>query len=247
MSQRSKRPDAIEEFNSRVDRAVHWVVENRVAMGVVAAALLVGAGGYGVYDSVTTRQELAASAALAQVETAYREAMGATPDAARVTEPANPELAERVRREFEEEFREVALEHPGTSSAVVAQLNAGNRRVELGEPEAALPAFEAARDAAPSGSALRGLALTRLGRAYEQLGRYEEAALVFEAAGEIEEFPLRYQVLADAARSHANAGDEPAAVALYQRIELEAPDLVLPEHVRSRLRELEIGSLSPDQ
>lgn len=239
MARRQTHPDALEELNSRMDQLAHWAARNRMTVLGGLAAVLVAALGYGLYDSVATRRELEAATALAHLEARYRQAMGSEPDATLVEEPANAELAERVRREFGQSFRDLALEHEGTAAAVVAQLEAGNRSAELGDAEAAVAAFRAASEEAPEGSSLRGLMLVRLGRALEQQGRFGEAGEVFEEAGSIEAFPLRYQALGEAARNHANAGDEGAALALYHRIELEAPDVRLAEHVRSRLEELQ--------
>jgi tetratricopeptide (TPR) repeat protein len=245
LARKQERPDALEELNSRVDQLAHWVVEHRVAFMGTLAAILVAAGSYGIYEGVSNRRELAGATALARLEADYRQAMGSEPDAAIVEEPANAELAERTRREFGESFRELAREHPGTSAAVMAQLEAGNRSAELGDVEAALEAFRAASDEAASGSALQGLVLMRLGRAFEQDGRFDAAAEAYERAGAIEAFPLRYHALGNAARNYADADDAGRAVALYRRIELEAPDVVLPDHVRSRLRELQARAAAP--
>ena len=245
LARKQERSDALEELNSRVDALAHWVVEHRVVFLSTLAAILVGAGSYGIYEGVVSRQELAAATALARLEADYRRAMGSEPDAAIVEEPANAELAERTRREFGESFRELAREHPGTSAAVIAQLEAGNRSDELGDVEAALETFRAASDEAASGSALQGLVLVRLARAFEQEGQFGAAAEAYEQAGAIEAFPLRYYALGNAVRNHANAADDGRAVALYRRIELEAPDVVLPDYVRSRLRELQARLPAP--
>ena len=245
MARKPEKPDALEELNTRVDQLAHWVVENRVVFLATLAGILIAAGGYGIYETVSSRQELAAAMALARLDADYRRAMGSEPDAAIVTEPASAELAERTRREYEARFRALAEEHAGTAAAVMARLEAGNRSAELGDVEAALESFRAASEDAPRGSALQGLVLVRLGGALEQEGRFGEAAEAFESAGAIEAFPLRYHALADAARNHANAENEGRAVALYRRIELEAPDVVLPEHVRSRLRELQARVSAP--
>jgi predicted negative regulator of RcsB-dependent stress response len=245
LARKPEKPDALEELNTRVDQLAHWVVENRVPFMATLVAILVAAGGYGIYDGVTSRQELEAATALARLEADYRQAMGSEPDAAIVEEPANAELAERTRREYRESFQELAEEHSGTSAAVMARLEAGNRAAELGDVEGGLDSFRTASEEAAGDSALRGLVLVRLGRALEQEGRFAEAAEVFEQAGVIEAFPLRYHALGDAARNYANADDEGRAVALYRWIELEAPDVVLPEHVRSRLRELQARVSAP--
>jgi tetratricopeptide (TPR) repeat protein len=120
----------------------------------------------------------------------------------------------------------------------VAGLLAGNRLWELGDVQAALDAWHAAQRRAPDDSPLRALVLLRLAEAHEAQGRFAEAASAYEEAGAIEAYPLRYAALGDAARCFAEAGDAPRALALFDRIESEAPETILPDHVRTRLREL---------
>ena len=44
--------------------------------------------------------------------------------------------------------------------------------------------------------------------------------------------------LVDAARCLAEAGEIDAALAAFERVEIESPDLQIPAHTSSRLREL---------
>ena len=93
-------------------------------------------------------------------------------------------------------------------------------------------------DQAPAASALRGLALERLARGREATGDFAGAAAAFEEASAIADFPLRYYALADAARTRMLAGERDRAAALAERLQNEAPDLRLPDHVKTRLDEL---------
>jgi tetratricopeptide (TPR) repeat protein len=236
--------DPIDGLNAQVDHLAGWVARHRrVALGG-AAVVLLAAAGWGVWETVSTRRELRASAALSRAQAEFRQAMGAAPDAREVTEPANPELATRARRDSAASLLAIAEEHPGTRAGVVARLLAGNRLWELGEAQPALDAWEAARRAASSRSPLRALVLLRLAEAHEAQGRFAEAAAAFEEAGGIEAYPLRYTALGDAARCFAEAGDVPRALALFDRIESEAPETILPDHVRTRLRELRAAALA---
>lgn len=235
---RKQATDPIDELTSQVDRLAAWVGRNRVAALGGAALVLATAGGYGLWETLSTRRELRASAALSRAEADWRKAMGSAPDAREVTEPANPELASRARQESAQRFLAVASENSGTHAAIVARLLAGNRLFELGDSAAAFEAWEAARREAPAGTSLRALVLLRLAAAHDSQGRFAEAAGAFEEAGSIEAYPLRYAALGDAARCLAAAGESDRAVALFDRIAAEAPETVLPEHVRARLREL---------
>jgi tetratricopeptide (TPR) repeat protein len=233
--------DPIDGLNAQVDHLAGWVAHHRhVALGA-AAVVLLAAAGWGVWETLATRRELRASAALSRAQAEFRQAMGATPGALEVTEPANPELATRARRDSAASLLAVGEENPRTRAGVVARLLAGNRLWELGESQPALDAWEAARRAAPSGSPLRALVLLRLAEAHEAQGRFAEAAAAFEEAAGIEDYPLRYAALGEAARCFAEAGDAARAVALFDRIEAEAPETILAEHLRARLRELRIA------
>ena len=72
--------------------------------------------------------------------------------------------------------------------------------------------------------------------------RWGEAADRYREAADTVGYPLRYLALADAARCLLRGGDSGAAAALAQRIEQEAPDLRLPPHLESKLREITSGS-----
>lgn len=233
--------DPIDGLSAQVDHLAGWVAHHRrIALGA-AAVVLLAAAGWGVWETLATRRELRASAVLSRAQADFRQAMGAAPDAREVTEPANPELATRARRDSAASLLAIAEEHPRTRAGVVARLLAGNRLWELGEIQPALDAWEAGRRAAPSGSPLRALVLLRLAEAHEAQGRFAEAAAAFEEVAGIEAYPLRYMALGEAARCFAEAGDSARAVALFDRIEAEAPETILPEHLRARLRELRIA------
>jgi tetratricopeptide (TPR) repeat protein len=168
--------------------------------------------------------------------------MGAAPGSFEVVEPANPETGRQVRREFVVQFLEVADEHAGAASAVTARIEAAALQDQAGDHEAALESWRRAADEAKDGSALEGLALVRLARALESRSRWEEAGAAHEEAGGIEELPIRFQALGDAARCYAEAGAAGRALAIFERIETEAPETALPTHTRARLLELRAAS-----
>lgn len=241
---RKEAANPIDELASRVDQAAGWVGRHRRVALIAVALVLLAAAAWGGWETLSTRRELRASAALSRAQADWRRAMGAAPDAREVTEPANPELAARARRDAAQSFLSIADESSGTRASVVAGLLAGNRLWELGDRQAALDAWESARRAAPADSPLRALVLVRLAEAHEEQGRFGEAAAAFEEAAAIEAYPLRYAALGDAARCFAEAGDATRAVGLLDRIEAEAPETVLPDHVRARLRELRAAAVS---
>jgi len=234
--------ETLQEIESVFDRLGRWAAENpRQVLGLLGAILLVAAL-LSIWDWARDRRELGASAAVARVQAAYLSAMGAPAGSFEVVEPANPETARQVRREFVVRFIEVADEHAGTASAVAARMEAAALQDQAGDHEAALESWRSAADEASNGSALQGLALERLARALESRSRWEEAGIAHERAGGIEEMPTRFQALGDAARCFAEAGEPERALAIFQRIESEAPDAVLPAHTKARLLELRAAS-----
>jgi tetratricopeptide (TPR) repeat protein len=234
--------ETLQEIESVFDRLARWVATNpRQVLGLLAAILLVTAS-LSLWDWVRERRETRASAAVARVQVAYLSAMGASPGSFEVVEPANPETGRQVRREFVAQFIEVADDHAGTASAVAARMEAAALQDQAGDQEAALESWRRAADEAKGGSALQGLALVRLARALESRSRWEEAGTAHEEAGEIEELPTRYQALGDAARCFLEAGDVDRALAIFERIEIEAPDAALPPHTKARLIELRAAS-----
>jgi predicted negative regulator of RcsB-dependent stress response len=242
------RPDSrqatetLQEIESVFDRLARWAAENPQQVLAILGAILAVAAAVSIAKWHGERRETRASAAVARVQGAYLDAMGATPGSFELMELANPEAAKRVRLEYIERFGEVADQHGGTAAGVSARLQVASLQEQIGESEAALASLESAAREAAGGSALRGLALVRLGRALEARTRWEEAAQAYEKAGGIEAMPTRIQALGDAARCFAEAGDAARAVAIFERIENEAPDAALPAHVRARLRELQFQS-----
>ncbi len=238
--------EALGEIESVSDRLSEWLQENvRLVIGVVAAALIVaGLGSWAISSRDTAEQE--ASSDLARTRDDYLSAMGAAPGAIDVPELANPEAAAQIRAEYEQRFGEVAAEHPGTVAGALASLERARLATEGGRTEEAIAVYEKALADAPSGGAIRGMILQRWAQRLEDEGRWAEAAEKHEQAGGMGDFPLRGFALADAARCRAEAGDAAGALALYERIERELPDLTLPESERARIHELRASVASAE-
>ena len=240
----ARRPDreqgveAFEEIENLVERGARWVGDNPGPVLVAVAVILAVTAAVATTRWWNERTERRASEAVAEVRDGFLRAMGAEPGAISFSEPANAETARQAREQYAARFAEAASTHAGTAAAVEGWLEAGNLREALAEGDAALEAWQRAVTEAPADSALRGLALERLARGREAHGDFPGAAAAFEQAGAIEDFPLRYYAMTDAARTYALAGQRERAVALADRVEAEAPGLRLPEHVKARLAEL---------
>ncbi|MBW2243444.1 MAG: tetratricopeptide repeat protein [Deltaproteobacteria bacterium] len=245
----AKRPDSkqatetLEEIESLFDRLADWVSANpRIVMGVLAGILGL-AGVIGLSQSLSLRSEQKGSEDLSAIYADYLSAMGATPGALEVEEPANPEIGKRTRTEYAAKLLASADDHGGTRAAVGARIQAGVLQAENGELEAALASWREAADAAPSSSSLHGLALLRLASGLEQNDDFPGAAAAYAEAGDNPKFPARFLALASAARCWLEAGDEDQALVLYGKLEAADPPAgSVPEHVQTRLEELKMRS-----
>lgn len=229
--------DAIEEFEGLAERGAAWVSDNLILVAGIVVLLLGGAFGVGYYATHQSSQAEEASDALDRVQSAYLKAMGAEPGAIDVPELANPTAAAEIREEYAVKFGEVAEAHAGTVAGVLARLEQGNLSEQGGDLEASIEIWRQTL-AGLSSPELEAIVHQRIAQAYEDAARWTEAAEAHERAAGIDGYPLRYFALADAARCFAMAGDDARARGLAARIELEAPTLQLPDHLRAKLQEL---------
>ena len=244
-SKHGNHPDTSEplaEILSRGEKAMDWVGENAVPVLSTVAVLLLLAGAYGFYQSSRATAEADAADALAKTREKYLVAMGASPGAFEVPELANPAAGAAIRSEYQLRFQEVAEDHAGTAAAALARLQEGNLAADAGDDEKALEIWRAAVLERPAGDALIGALQLKIAQTLEARGDWVTAADAFAAAGDIAAFPFRYWALAEAARCFLMADKPEAALDLHMRLQAEAPDLVLPDHLRSRLRELAIAN-----
>lgn len=242
MAKRSESPELIEEIESGADRLAHWIAEHVWPIAGAVLALLLAVAGFELVQDRREGREAEASNALGRTRAAYLRAMGAEPGALRVPELANPEAAASIREEYLGRFQAVAEEHAGTVAGTLALFETAELLTELGRGDQTAGVWEEALASAEGNAVLQGLLHQRIGSVQESQGDWAAAAASYEAAGGLDEFPLRYWALLDAARCHAEAGNTAAARTLYQRLETEAPDLPIPDHQRSLARELQSGS-----
>ena len=209
-----------EEFLSRVAR---WIQSHRQAtvyltVGFAVAALVV------VWSVWSGRQsEVRAADQLAQARFAL--------------ESENLPLAAS-------EFASIAANYSGTRAADEATVLLARVRLMQGQSEQAVTVL---RDFAPGASRLhRAQALSLLGAAYENLGRWADAADAYQKASGAALWPfLEAQLLLDAARDWAAAGDTAKAVANYSRIVKEFPETGPIVEAKVRLGELTKGAGTP--
>lgn len=230
----------LEEIEHLGDRIVEAVSNNPRPLLLTIGAILLVAAIWGGSSQLSGSRLARAASDLDQARMDYAKAMGGDFTALEIPEPANPETARQVRTRFAERYGAIAEDHAGTPTAALALLEAGSLRAELGELETALETWRSA--AAAAAGSLRALVYQRIGQAEEDAGRFAAAAISYAAAGEIQDYPLRYPALGHAARCHAEAGQPEQAITLYRRIQAESPETRLAPHVAARLREMEAAA-----
>jgi hypothetical protein len=238
MSRHGESPELIEEIESVADRAAHWIAAHAWQVGGALLLVLALAGGIELARNRAQDREAEASNALEGTRAAYLRALGAPPGALELPELANPKAALAIQEEYLGKFRAVADAHPDSVAGILALFETADVLAALGRAGEVPALWEEALRRASGRPPLEGLVHQRIAAAHEQAGAWAEAAAAHEAAAGLAGYPLRHWALADAARSWAAAGEPAKALALYERIETEAPDLQLPDYQRSQLREL---------
>lgn len=232
--------ELVEELDSVFERGAHWVGQRpQIAIGVIAAILIAAALAGGIH-SMRQGDSHAAEAEISGVYDAYLAAMGAPPGARSVPEPANPALGQTTRAEFAAKLLAAANNHERSPAAVLGRLQAADLLDGNGDTAGAFAARELAAKAAPRGTGVAAIALSRYAVALEAKGDLEAAANAFAEAGEIDA-PSRALALADAARCFAQLGQKERALALFAQAEKLGADAV-PAYVRERLLELRAGT-----
>jgi len=232
------QPHVIEEIESIAEAFAAWV-RDHLALSIALLVILLGtaAGIAGFLKYRTQRAETAADA-FDRVASSYMEAMGAEPGALSVPELANPKAAADIRSEFAPQFAAVAEEHPGTVGAALARFEQGNLLDTDGQTDAAVEIWQGAIGDLDGNPNLRAIFEQRIAQAYDDAGRWLDAAEFYARAGGSKRYPLRYQALAEAARCYQMAGETERARELAQRVATESPDEMLPQELSDLLTEL---------
>jgi tetratricopeptide (TPR) repeat protein len=204
------------------DRFVAWVNAHRQLSYWIGTILVVGAVLFVWQLSTKRRSE----------EIASRELQGAR----FAFENQNLPLAAS-------ELARVIENYSGTNAAEEGRLLLANVRLLQGQPQQGV---EVLRDYAPgAGGAYRSQAYGLLAAAFENLGRFREAAEAYEngAAAARLDFQ-KAQMLSDAGRAWTSAADTTKAVQVYQRLVKELPNEGAVTEAKVRLGELTKGTVS---
>ncbi len=230
--------DTFEQLESISDRLVRWLSDNPLLILGTAGVILVTAASIGGVRAWRSSAADAASAQVAQVRSEYVVAMGGSATDLTAPEPANPETARQIRTDYVERFVKIVEEHPGTPAQALAALDASQIFEELGATDRAREIVERAVADLSKSSPIRAVAQRRIAVLHEANGDFEAAARAHAAAAEAPGYPLRFDALADAARCWAEAGNTQEALAVFARIQAEAPEYRLAPHLQARLAEL---------
>ena len=204
------------------DRVVGWVKAHRQTASWLGAIVVVGAVLFVWTMSTRRRTEEIASRDLQGGRFAF--------------ENQNLPLAAS-------ELAKVVENYSGTNAAAEARLLLANVRLLENQPQQAVAVLKDYADGAPG--AYRGQAYGLLGAAYENMGRSREAGEAYEngsAAARLDF--LKAQLLSDAGRAWATAGDTTKAVAAYRKIVKEFPKEGMVNEAKVRLGELTKGTVS---
>lgn len=141
------------------------------------------------------------------------------------------------------ELAKVVENYDGTNASEEGRLLLANVRLLQGQPQQAVTVLQDWTSGA--GQAYRSQAYSLLGAAYENLGRFRDAADAYEKASSAARLDFqRAQLLSDAGRAWTSAADTARAIAAYRRIVKDFPKESAVTEAKVRLGELTKGSVS---
>jgi tetratricopeptide (TPR) repeat protein len=204
-----------------LERVLEWTRTHRQATSWIGTVLVVGAVLVVWTASSTRRSEAIASRQLQGARYAF--------------DNQNLPLAAS-------ELARIIENYSGTNAAAEGRLLLAQVRLLQNQPQQAV---ELLRDFAPSaGAAFRAQAYGLLGAAHENLGKPREAAEAYQNGAERARMDfLKAQMLSDAGRAWAAAGDTAKAITAYRRIVDELPKEAGVTEAKVRLGELTKGTL----
>jgi predicted negative regulator of RcsB-dependent stress response len=141
------------------------------------------------------------------------------------------------------EFQKVISTYGGTTAAQEAIINLNQVRLINGQQELAAVNLQDFLKGQPA-SQFRSPAYGLLGRALENAGRHADAAEAYVNASKAADFDyLKADLLLDAARAYANAGQRDKAVGAYQSVIKDFPQTSSRVEAEIRLAELTAGKM----
>jgi len=227
-----KGPD---RFQVAAARGADWMASHRRAiLGTVAAAAVVGVGGFAGHTIYRSRLDAAGGGLYRALDAADGQ-ISPVPLPG-VDRPVFPTDAER-QRAVVAAADAVRKGHSGSRAAATAALVAGQAHLRLREWDAAGAAFQEYLAATPPDDPLRFAALDGLARVQEGKGDLAAAAQAYERAGREAAFHAD-RVALERARVLARAGKVDEARKILQGFPGEFKESPLQEEAKGRLGRL---------
>lgn len=201
---------------------------------LIAAGLLLLIGG-AVWGFIwyQGQQENAASGLVYQASNYFHQ----IPDAAPDEKTPAPTREENLKKAIEL-FGEVIAQYPRTHSASISQYYIGNTHLELGQYDEAVADYQTFLDRFQPSDVMAGLALQRMGLAYQAKGDKASAEASFEKVLSTDKALNKDQVLFLLGLLLEDQNKKEEAITQYKRIIQEYPLSVLIPDTRTRLRGL---------
>ncbi len=199
-------------------RVVEWMKANKRLLIIVGTVIFLVASSVLFVRAARIRKETLAERELQQARVSV--------DAGNLPLAAN-------------DLSRIVSTYGNTPAAEEAELLLARVRLLQGQPDLAIAGLRSLIEAGPRQHFL-GPANWLLGAAYEDAGRFTEAAKAYEAAVEATPYNhLKAQWLLDVGRSYAIAGDTSLALQAYQTIIDDHSDA--PSAIEARVRIAELG------
>ena len=220
MTQSVTQPGAATQVEPFFERALGWMRAHRQVTNWVSVILIVGAVLIVWTASSTRRSEAIAGRQLQGARYAF--------------DNNNLPLAAS-------ELARIIENYSSTNAAAEGRLLLAQVRLTQGQPQQAV---ELLKDwASSAGSGFRAQAFGLLGAAYENQAKPREAAEAYQNGAERARLSfLKAQMLSDAGRAWAAAGDTTKAIAAYRRIVDDMPKEPAVTEATVRLGELTKGT-----
>jgi len=246
-----------------------WVKKNQKGVGVLVAAAVLAGAVFGGYVYMQGKREGDASVTLA---TAVADERGRIGDPAKEEEdsdgPKDPRPLFKTTADRREaaltKYREVESKFAGTGAAYLARLGEGSLLLDKEEPDAAIAAFNDAKDSplAKVDAEVHGRALEGLGFAYEIKAQkangdektkwLDEALKPFHELESTDALGFKELGMYHQARVYEEKGDKDRAKELlktvYERTSKPGENQVFPyleQYAEDRLRSLDPSALPP--
>ena len=225
----------LEGFEARLQDAFHWANTHAREI-VLGAGLLLVIGGIvaGVFEWRRRGIE-AAETELAQIDTSFANAMGASPGEYFVPEPANSEQATKAREAAVAELDAFIAKHGSSQISAIAGIKAAELEVDLGKLDAADPRLQKIADSLAADDPRRAIALRLRGYTLDQRNQPLQAGETYEAAAKVTGYPPRALAWIEAGDAYSRAKAPDRAIAAYREVLAGWPDLAEQERIVQRI------------